>query len=117
MANAICAGDANPLLLEQALVIAEGEMVLRCVRAQRIAVIERLRDSKAMPLAKGDICVDLVNARLAEMGLASAESDRLKAKFDALPVEERTKLWDECKAADLASKFTPSEKRDEVDAL
>ena len=52
MANAICAGDTNPLLFEQALVIAESEMVLRCVRAQRIAVIERLRDIKAMPLAK-----------------------------------------------------------------
>ena len=51
------------------------------------------------------------------MDLASAESDRLKAKFDALPVEESTKLWDEYKAADLASKFTPSEERDEVDAL
>ena len=47
MADAICAGDTNPLLFEQALLIAESEMVLRCVRAQRIAVVERLR----MPLA------------------------------------------------------------------
>jgi hypothetical protein len=51
MADAICAGDTNPLLFEQALLIAESEMVLRCVRAQRIAVVERLRYIKAMPLA------------------------------------------------------------------
>ena len=47
MADAICAGDTNPLLFEQALLIAESEMVLRCVRAQRIAVVERLRYIKA----------------------------------------------------------------------
>ena len=54
MAKAICGDDANPLLLEQALAIAECEMVLRYVRAQWVALVERLRDVTVMPLAIGD---------------------------------------------------------------
>ena len=34
IAKAICNGDTNPLLFDQALVIAENEMVLRCVRVE-----------------------------------------------------------------------------------
>jgi hypothetical protein len=116
MADAICAGDTNPLLLEQALVIAESEMMLRCVRAQRIAVIERLRDVNAIPLAKGDNSLALGKARLDEMDRASAEFDRLKAKLDALPFEESEKRWDEYEDAP-EPKPTPIEERDEVDAM
>jgi hypothetical protein len=116
MAKAICAGDTNPLLFEQALVIAENEMVLRCVRAQRLAVIERLRDLKTIPLTKGDNCAELVKARWDEMDLASDEFDRRKAKFDALPFEEQEKLWDEYEDAP-EPKPTPIEERDEIDAM
>src|SRR6516164_9841604 len=52
MAKAICAGDHHPLLFEQALIIAESDFVLRCVRAQRIAVIERVREVTAIALAR-----------------------------------------------------------------
>jgi hypothetical protein len=44
LARAICADDQNPLLLEQALTIAENEMVLIRVRAARVAAIERQHD-------------------------------------------------------------------------
>jgi hypothetical protein len=41
IARAICADDQNPLLLEHALTIAENEIVLIRVRAERVAAIER----------------------------------------------------------------------------
>src|ERR1700736_3607967 len=51
IAKAICNGNTDPLLFEQALVIAENEMVRRCVRVEAIALIERLRDITVNPLA------------------------------------------------------------------
>src|SRR5437588_12950126 len=53
-AKAICEGDSDPLLFDQALIIAENDLILRCVRTQQVFVIERLRDATAMALAKGD---------------------------------------------------------------
>ncbi|HKN07938.1 MAG TPA: hypothetical protein VJ376_00380 [Pseudomonadota bacterium] len=41
IARAICADEENPRLFEQALAIAENEVVLLRVRAQRVAAIER----------------------------------------------------------------------------
>jgi hypothetical protein len=63
MATAICNGDVDPLLFEQALVIAENELKLRCVRLERVAVIERLRDVAARPLSKRDSNVTRAKAR------------------------------------------------------
>jgi hypothetical protein len=51
MARAICDDDPNPLLFEQAVVIAENELLLGHVTAER-ARIEQLRNPMAMPLAK-----------------------------------------------------------------
>jgi hypothetical protein len=39
IAKAICNGDTNPLLFDQALVIAENEMVRCCVRVEAIALL------------------------------------------------------------------------------
>jgi len=47
------------VLFAQAQVIAENELVLRAVREQQLAVVERLRDSTAIALAKGDNSVEL----------------------------------------------------------
>jgi hypothetical protein len=66
IAVAICGGDTNPLLFEQALMIAESEIVLRCVRAERVCLIERLRDPAAEPLAHGDNRLALARARFNE---------------------------------------------------
>jgi hypothetical protein len=41
LATKLCGGDANPLLREQALVIAENHILLARVRALRLAAIER----------------------------------------------------------------------------
>jgi hypothetical protein len=55
VARAICNGAANPLLFEQALIIAENDFVLRCAQTEWMAAIERQRDTTATPLATGEL--------------------------------------------------------------
>jgi hypothetical protein len=119
MARALCGDDIDPLLFEQAHVIAESDLLLHCVRAERIAVIERLRDVTALPLAIRDDSLARGKARLLEMDLAAAELERLQAKFDAMTAEEQTKLREEYdrELDELESKPAPVEERDEVDAM
>jgi hypothetical protein len=117
-ARAMCDGDdANPLLLEQALIIAECEMVLRYVRAQWVAAIERLRDVTARPLVKGDNSMALAKARLREMDLAWAELVPLRAKVDALLADEMEKPHEEWELQESESAPEPIEARDEFDAM
>jgi len=51
IANAICGPDAPPLLREQALAIAENEVMVLQVRAARIRATERMRTVEPTPLA------------------------------------------------------------------
>src|SRR5215470_17693734 len=53
-AKAICGDDSDPALLAQAQVIAQNEMVLRAIREQQIAVVERVREPTAIALTKRD---------------------------------------------------------------
>ena len=69
VARAICNGATDPLLFEQALIIAENGFVLRCVQAERIAAIERHRDATATPLATGDLGFARAKATLARAKL------------------------------------------------
>lgn len=80
MAKAICDGDSNPLLFDQALIMAENERLLRCVRIESVAVVERLRDATAVPIAKGDNGLALAKARMRESELAWAECERIRAQ-------------------------------------
>jgi hypothetical protein len=80
MAKALCNGDSNPSLLEQALVIAENEIVLRSVRAERVAVIERLRDRSATPLTRRDSSLARAKARFRGVKLKYKWLVRAKAK-------------------------------------
>jgi len=50
MVDAICTADGDPLLREQAAMIAENQLWLSRVTAEKVAVIERLRDPKAFAL-------------------------------------------------------------------
>jgi hypothetical protein len=72
IARAICNGATNPLLFEQALIIAESGFVRCCVQAERIALIERLRDPTETALATGDLGFDRARARFAQAKLAYA---------------------------------------------
>ena len=49
MASAYCEGDTDPLLFEQALIIAESDIILICLGGERLAAIERMRDPDAIP--------------------------------------------------------------------
>jgi len=64
VARAICNGAVNPLLFEQALIIAENDFVLRCAQTEWIAAIERQRDRTATPLATGDLGFARAKARI-----------------------------------------------------
>ena len=80
LAKAICGGDTNPFLFEQALLIAESEIVLRCVRAERVALIERLRDPTAEPLANGDNRLALARDKFNEAKLQYEKLVKAKAE-------------------------------------
>jgi hypothetical protein len=119
MASAICGIDTNPLLFEQALVIAESTIILACIGPERLAVIGRLRDITAVPLSEKDNSFALAEVRLREMELASDEFQELKAKFDAMSVEEQEKLLDEyeLREAELEAMRPLVKERDEFDAM
>lgn len=51
--DAICQGDDDPQLREQATLIAENQFWLSSVRTEKLAVLERLRDPSAYALAAG----------------------------------------------------------------
>ena len=80
LAKAFCGHGENPDLLAQARIIAANALVLRAIGAQKIAVVERLRDSTAIALAKGDNSIKLAKARSMKSQLASEEIDRLVPK-------------------------------------
>jgi hypothetical protein len=54
IAGAICGDDQNPLLVEQALMIAQHEIALIGVRAERVAAIERGHDLPPEPIELRD---------------------------------------------------------------
>ena len=54
IARDICGGDQNPLLFEQALLIAQHQVVLARVRAERLAALERLHDITRKPIESRD---------------------------------------------------------------
>ena len=80
LARAICGESERPELLTQARLIAINALALRAIAAQRVAVVERLRDSSAVALAKGDNSLDLARARSMQTWLARREIDELVPK-------------------------------------
>src|SRR5262249_39604617 len=77
LAIAICGNDSDPALLAQAKVIAQNDMVLRAIRQQQVAVVERLRDPTAIGLTKRDNGVKLMKARSKQARRAEKEITRL----------------------------------------
>jgi hypothetical protein len=119
MAKAICNGDTNPLLFEQGLVIAENEIMLRCVRVERVAVIERLRDVTAKPLSKRDNSLARAKARFREAKLKYKGLVQAKAKNAAINnVPERNSPPEQQSgAAQPMARQKPIKSRDEFDAM
>jgi hypothetical protein len=120
IAKAICNGDTNPLLFEQALVIAENEMVRRCVRVEAIALIERLRDITVKPLSR-DNSLTRAKVRFRRAKLRYRQLVRAKAKTIATTTggEKNSLQEQESDAAQsLPTRMQkPIKSRDEFDAL
>jgi hypothetical protein len=116
MARALCKEDEDPFLFEQALIIAENQLVLRCVAAERIAAIERLRDRTASPLRRDD---SLERAK-ARFRAAKREYER-RVQAKAENSAANSKANSAPKQPDLAPKSTSQSKagepRDEFDAM
>ena len=80
LAMAICGESKCTELLAQARLIAINALVLRAIAAQRMAVVERLREASAIALAKGDNSLDVARARSMQTWLARREIDELVPK-------------------------------------
>ena len=78
MASAYCEGDTDPLLFEQALIIAESDIILICLGAERFAAIERMRDPDAIPFSDSNASLARARARFAQAKLAYAQLVRAK---------------------------------------
>jgi hypothetical protein len=120
IAKAICNGDTNPLLFEQALVIAENEMVRRCVRVEAIALIERLRDITVNPLSR-DNSLTRAKVRFRQGKLRYRQLVRAKAKTIATTTGKEKNSLQEQESGAAQSQATrmqkPIKSRDEFDAL
>jgi hypothetical protein len=72
-AMALCQNNEDAALLAQARTVAANEMVLRAIEAQKMAVVERLRDRTAIALAKGDNSFIVAKACFLKARVASKE--------------------------------------------
>jgi hypothetical protein len=80
-AKALCDSVDDCNLFKDALDVAECEMALRAVRAQRLAVVERLREVTAIPLRKGDNGLIIGQAKFMASWVLSREIERLVPKL------------------------------------
>src|SRR5262245_59698211 len=81
LTEAICAGNRDPFVKEQACRIAESEVLLSCIRAQRIVVVERLRDPTTVVMAKRDTALALAKERGRKSRVADAEYEKLERQL------------------------------------
>src|SRR5262249_26208588 len=95
MAVMMCSGDTDPALFAQAVRIAECDVLLRCVRNEKVAAIERLGDPTTLALARQQRLARVVphlKVWSAGVDLAFFERQRLKARVDTKLKEHG---WDE----------------------
>lgn len=120
IAKAICNGNTDPLLFDQALVIAENEMVRRCVRVEAIALIERLRDITVNPLSR-DNSLTRAKVRFRRGKLRYKQLVQAKAKTIATTTGGEKNSLQEQESDAAQSQPTrmqkPIKSRDEFDAL
>jgi hypothetical protein len=119
-ARMLCGGDNNRDLFELALAIAENDILLRSIRTECVAVVERLRDPTASALCKRDTSLATAKARADQIDLAGAELDKIYARFGVLSWEELSvEQIDQLESEAPRPGWRPPliEDRDECDAL
>ncbi len=81
LAKLLCGDDGDPRLVSAARVIVENEMLMRAIREQELAVIERLREPTAQALAKGDNGMMLATAKFMQAWLGHREIETTAPKL------------------------------------
>lgn len=96
-AKALCGSDTDPMLFEQARIIARNNLALQAVTAQQVAVVERVRERSTIALRKKDTGIRFTDRqiRLSNQAYdqATALRDHLLEKYAAVlpppdPLEE-----------------------------
>ena len=83
MVDAICQGDDGPLLREQALAIAESQLWLDCIKAEKLALTERLSDPTAYSLTP-DTMIARAKARMRLTDVADRQQKVIDEQVKAL---------------------------------
>jgi hypothetical protein len=89
IAKALCEGNTDPLLFEQALIFAENDYILRCVRSEGLSAIERMRDPTATPFTKPREALARAQARFRQAKHAYEQLLAAKAKNAAINSKDR----------------------------
>ena len=117
-ARALCGDDTDPALFAQAVKIAESELAHRAIRAQQVAVIERLRDPYLVPFAKKDNSLQLARGRCMEGWLADWEIaaclPKLLEKYKDQLLLEHDNKYPNC-LSDIENLYTILEEPDYID--
>jgi hypothetical protein len=118
IAKAICGDDQNPALFTQAVVIAENELILRCVAMERVALIEKFRDPFFTSTAKRAADIPMAEIRIRQDEIAYNEYSQLMAKRES----RGEGIWvlvppRKCEPGEPAYKYEPLEDRDEYTAM
>lgn len=115
MAVALCDGDDNPFLFQQALIIAECAILLRCIQSQTVQLVERVRNPAVRRISNIKNIFKLVVARADQI---RADIDRLEAMFAEYNKNVATFGEENVKEIDKSCwGFTCPFERDESEAL
>jgi hypothetical protein len=115
IAKSLYGKDDNPLLVEQAHVIAETQLLLRGIRAEKVAAIERMRELDASPTVKRDRGLMRARARSRRGRVAYAEFLQLETKIRSLSRSEQDEMGEEIEAQPRRKPRIPM--RDETAAM
>ena len=88
-ARALCGDDRDPILFAQAVKVAQAKLELRAIRAQKVAVVERLRERHAAPFGKGDPTNKELKARILESRQAEA---KIRVRLPELVTKYKNKI-------------------------
>lgn len=118
MVDAICAGDDDPLLRQQAVMIAESQLWLSCVKAEKVAAIELLRDPTASALTN-NACSVRARARIHLLDVAyhQLKKDKTKAAGRDPEREPISRMLEVARPPPWVKEIPEDAERDEYEAM
>jgi hypothetical protein len=88
-ARALCSDDRDPILFAQAVKVAQAKLELHAIRAQKVAVVERLRERHAAPFGRGDPTNKELKSRILESRQAET---KIRIRLPELVAKYRSKI-------------------------